>query len=202
MAVTGLIMILFLVFHVIGNFFIFRGPVAINGYRAFLHEQIGLLWAVRIILLVSVLAHALAASQLMAISRAARHGRYAKQVPRTATVASLSMRLSGLLIGAFIFFHILHFSTGSIAPVPFDEPDPYGNVVRNFRVPWVAGLYITAMIFVGLHLHQGAFGWFRTLGFRRRSARPLSKPLAVLVAVFVWLGFTIIPVAVLTHRIH
>lgn len=195
-------MILFLIFHVIGNFFVFRGPEAINGYRAFLHGQLGFLWAVRFILIISLFFHILAASQLMAISRAARPVGYAKQVPQAATLASLSMRLSGLLIGAFIFFHILHLSTGSIAPVPFEEPDAYGNIVRNFRIPWVAGLYLTALAFVGLHLHQGAFGWFRTLGFRRRGSRSLSKPIAVIVAVFVWLGFTVIPIAVLTHRVR
>lgn len=202
MAITGLIWILFLVFHVIGNFFVFRGAEAMNGYRHFLHSQIGFLWAVRAVLIVSLLLHVLAASQLMAISRAARGGDYKKQVAQTATISSLSMRLSGLLIGAFIVFHILHFSTGSILPGLHVAPDAYGNILRSFRVPWVAGLYIVAMLFVGLHLHQGAFGWFRTLGFRRRRARPLSRPIAVLVAVFVWLGFTLIPIAVLTNSVR
>lgn len=202
MAITGIIMILFLIFHVIGNFFLFRGAEAMNGYRAFLHSQIGFLWAVRIILIVSLLLHILAASQLMAISRAARGHRYQTLVPQAATIASRSMRLSGLLIGAFIVFHILHFSTGSIRPEAYVAPDVYGNITRSFRVAWVSGLYLVAMIFVGLHLHQGAFGWFRTLGFRRRGPRPLSRPLAVLVAVFVWLGFSLIPVAVLTQSVR
>lgn len=202
MAVTGIIMILFLIFHVIGNLFIFRGAEAMNGYRAFLHGEMGFLWAVRIILIVSLLLHVLAASQLMALSRAARRHPYRRQEPQAATLASLSMRLSGVLIGAFIVFHILHFSTGSILPALYDEPDAYGNIIRSFRVAWVSGLYLVALLFIGLHLHQGAFGWFRTLGFRRRGPRPLSRPLAVLVAVFVWLGFTLIPVAVLTQSVR
>lgn len=202
MAVSGLVMILFLIFHVVGNFALFRGPEAINGYSAFLHGLPGLLWLVRIVLLLSVLVHMLAAAQLMAISRAARTVRYARVLPQAATVASLSMRLSGILIAAFIFFHILHFTTGSIQPAPFAVGNPYANITQNFRIPWVAGLYITAMIFIGLHLHQGAFGWFRTLGLRRRGRRPLYRPIAVVVAVFVWLGFTIVPVAVLLNRVR
>lgn len=202
MAITGLIMMLFLFFHVLGNFFIFRGPEVLNRYRAFLHDEIVLLWIVRAVLIISLLLHTLAASQLMAISREARPVGYRKLVPQAATVASLSMRLSGVLIFAFIVFHILHLSTGSILPSLFNEPDTYGNVVRGFRVPWVSGLYFLAMIFLGLHLYQGAFGWFRTLGFRRKSDNSLSRPLALVVAVFIWLGFTIIPLAVLTHSLR
>lgn len=203
MAVTGVIMIAFLIAHVLGNFAIFQGPEALNAYSAFLHGQAaGLLWLVRIVLVLSLFFHVLAASQLMSISRGARQKGYARQNHRAATLASLSMRLSGLLIAAFIVFHILHLSTGSIQPVPFDAPNVYANVVGGFRVPWVAGLYLVSMLFVGLHVFHGAFAYFRTLGLRRRSNRSLSKPIAVVVAVFVWLGFTIIPLAVMTNRVQ
>lgn len=202
MAISGIIMLVFLVFHVVGNLSMFRGPEAINGYRAFLHGLPGLLFAVRFILLIAVLVHILAAAQLMVRARAARPIGYARTVPQASTVASRSMRLSGLLVAAFIFFHILHLSTGSILPSIYVAPDTYGNIVRSFRIPWVAGLYIVAMVFIGLHLHQGAFGWYRTLGLRRHHPRSLSRPLAVVVAVFVWLGFTLIPVAVLLHRVR
>jgi len=202
MAVTGVIMIAFLIVHVVGNFILFRGPEAMNAYSAFLHGQAFLLWTVRIVLLLSLFLHILAASQLMVISRAARHEDYARQHHRAATLASLSMRLSGLLIAGFIVFHILHLTTGSIRPVPFATHDVYANVVGGFQVPWVAALYLVAMLFVGLHVYHGGFAYFRTLGLRRRGNRPLSRPLAVVVAVFVWLGFTIIPLAVMTHSVR
>lgn len=202
MAVTGVIMIAFLIGHVLGNLILFRGPEAMNAYSAFLHGQVTLLWTVRIVLILSLFFHVLAASQLMAISRGARDKGYARQSFRAATLASLSMRLSGLLIAGFVVFHILHLTTGSIQPVPFAATDVYANVVGGFRVPWVAALYLVAMLFVGLHVYHGGFAYFRTLGFRRKSQRPLSKPLAMIVAIFVWLGFTIIPLAVMTNRVR
>lgn len=202
MAVTGVIMIAFLIAHVIGNFALFRGAEAMNAYRALLHGQAGLLWVVRIVLILSLFFHVLAASQLMSLSRGARRKGYSRQNHRAATLASLSMRLSGLLIAGFIVFHILHLSTGAIRPAPFDAPNAYANVVGGFQVPWVAALYLVSMLFVGLHVFHGAFAYFRTLGLRRRGNRSLSKPIAVVVAVFVWLGFTIIPLAVMTNRIQ
>lgn len=202
MAVTGVIWIAFLIAHVLGNFTLFRGAEAMNAYSAFLHGQATLLWTVRIVLIVALFFHVLAASQLMAISRGARDKGYARQSYRAATLASLSMRLTGVLILAFVVFHILHLTTGSIQPVPFDATNVYANVVGGFRVPWVAALYLVAMLFVGLHVYHAGFAYFRTLGFRRRSGRPLSRPIAVAVAVFVWLGFTIIPLAVMTNSVR
>ncbi|MDQ6830151.1 MAG: succinate dehydrogenase cytochrome b subunit [Gemmatimonadota bacterium] len=197
MAVTGLIFVGFVIGHLSGNLLVFRGPEKINAYSAFLHSLGGLLWVVRVVLLVSVILHATAAYQLTALARAARPIGYAEYAPQVSTFAARTIRWGGTLILVFVILHLLHFTTGTLQPVPFSEHDVYANVVGAFRIWWVAALYIVAMIALGLHLYHGAWSSFRTLGAIRPSAHPLKRTVAAAVAVLVWLGFTLVPVAIL-----
>lgn len=197
MAVTGLIMIAFLAGHVAGNLLVFRGAVALDTYSAFLKREATALWAVRCILFVSVILHVVAAAQLAALDRAARPRDYKRTEAQAATVASRTMRIGGVLIAVFVVFHLLHFTTGTIHPAPFEETRVYQNVVGSFRIWWVAALYVVAMVAIGLHLYHGGWSWLRTLGFSRPSAEPLRRPLAAVVAGLIWAGFTVIPVAIL-----
>lgn len=195
MAVTGLILIAFLISHVASNLTIFQGPKHLNAYAAFLRELGPLLWVARGILLVAALLHIVAALQLTRLDRAARPTRYAVYKPQAATLASRTMRWGGVLLLAFIIFHILHFTTGALHPA-FVAGDVYANVIRGFQVPWVVALYVVAMIAVGLHLYHGAWSGFRTLGVNRASAQPLSHRVSLVFAALIWLGFTVIPLAV------
>src|SRR5512133_1300464 len=111
MAVTGIIMILYLLAHVSGNLLIFGGPDSINGYAALLHRTLPLLWFVRTVLLVSIVLHILAGYQLTRRSWAARPVAYQKRVPQASTWASRSMRTGGVAIALFVTFHILHLTT-------------------------------------------------------------------------------------------
>jgi succinate dehydrogenase / fumarate reductase cytochrome b subunit len=106
------------------------------------------------------------------------------------------MRLGGLLIAGFIAFHLLHLTTGTLRPAPFEEGRVYDNVVGGFQVWWVALVYIVAMIAIGLHLFHGGWSFVRTLGLSRPSPSPLHRPVAAVLAVLVWAGFTSIPLAV------
>ena len=196
MAVTGAILIAFLIGHVTGNLLVFRGAGPLDAYSAFLKREPAVLWLVRAILLASVVLHIVAAAQLKLLDRAARPKRYARLEPQAATLASRTMRVGGVVIALFIVFHLLHLTTGSIRPAPFAEGRVYDNVIGGFQVWWVTAIYVVAMIAIGLHLWHGAWSFLRTLGLSRPSASPLHRPFAAAVALVIWAGFTSIPLAI------
>jgi succinate dehydrogenase / fumarate reductase cytochrome b subunit len=205
MAVTGLILVAFVIGHMAGNLQVFIGPAKMNAYAAFLKSTGELLWLVRLGLLAALLLHVLMAWQLTRIKANARPVRYERQDPQVATVASRTMRWGGVLLLVFIVFHILHFTTGTVFPVAsrpdalypaFNPTDVYGNVISAFRNPWVVIFYVIAMLFLMLHLFHGAWSSVRTLGLTKPSAHPLQRRISTAIALIVWLGFTAVPVAV------
>lgn len=196
MGATGLLMVAFLIGHMVGNLQIYLGAERLNAYSRFLHGLGEILWLVRGVLLAALLLHIVAAVQLTRIDLAARPVKYGTLSPQASTFASRTIRLGGLFLAFFIVFHLLHFTTGTIQPVPFSTSDVYGNVVGAFVVPWVAALYVVAMLVVGLHLYHGAWSAVRTLGVAPASPAPLERPVATVLAAVVWLGFTLVPVGV------
>lgn len=198
MAVTGIIGIGFLIAHVVGNLMIFRGPVVLNDYSHFLHGPAGeLLWLVRVVLIVAVILHIIAAWQLTQRSHAARPVAYARREPQISTIASRLMRWGGVILLVFIVVHILHFTTGTIRPAgTFEEGNVYSNVVASFRIWWVVLFYVIAMAFLGLHLYHGAWSSVRTLGATGESPDPFHRRASATLAILVWLGFTLVPLAV------
>ena len=90
----------------------------------------------------------------------------------------------------FIVFHLLHLTTGTIAPVPFDKLDVYRNVVGGFRVSWVAAVYLVSMALVGIHVWHGAWASFRSAGLQLPARRPRRRPVAWALALVLWTGFT------------
>ncbi len=205
MAVTGIILVAFVVLHMLGNLQVFVGPEKMNRYAAFLQGLGELLWLARIILLIALILHVMMAWQLMQRSRMARPLGYQQREPQVSTVASRTMRWGGVLILVFVIFHILHFTTGTLFPYAsrtdamypaFDHANVYGNIIAAFRSPWVVTFYVVAMLFLLLHLFHGAWASLRTLGLVKPSPRPLQRPVATIIALAVWLGFTAIPVAV------
>lgn len=199
MGVTGIIGIGFLLAHITGNMLVFKGSEAINSYSHFLHGSgAELLWLARVVLIAAVILHIAAAYSLTQQSHAARPTDYAKRVPQASTLASRFMRWGGVLILVFIVVHILHFTTGTISPGgAYVEGDVYHNVVQSFRVWWVAVFYMLSMAVLGLHLYHGAWGSARTLSIAGDSPHPMHRRLPMLIALVVWLGFTIVPLAVL-----
>ena len=210
MAVTGLIGIGFVIAHMAGNLQAFVGRDKLNAYGALLHGPMAeLLWIVRLVLIVAVVLHVLMAYQLTMRARAARPVDYRQRSPQVSTWASRTMRWGGVLLLLFIVLHILHFTTGQIDPAGSYEGvdaagrhDVYGNLVSSFRIWWVTGFYVLAMIFLGLHLYHGAWSSMRTLGYAKPSPHPLHRRIAMVVAVVIWLGFTIVPLGVLAGVIH
>jgi succinate dehydrogenase / fumarate reductase cytochrome b subunit len=198
MAVSGIIGIAFLILHMLGNLQIFQGPARINGYAAMLHGPLAeVVLAQRIVLIVAVVVHVVMAWQLTMRARAARPAAYARRKPQASTLASRTMRVGGVLLLVFIPVHILHFTTGDIRPAGVFTPgDIFGNAIASFHVPWVVAFYVLAMIALGLHLYHGAWSSVRTLGLAGSKPHPLHRPVALLLALALWLGFTIVPVAI------
>jgi succinate dehydrogenase / fumarate reductase cytochrome b subunit len=210
MGITGLIGIGFVIVHMAGNLQAFVGQEKINAYSAMLHGPLNeLLWLVRIVLIVAVVLHVLMAYQLTRRSADARPIGYQRKTPQVATVASRTMKWGGVLLLVFIVFHILHFTTETIDPAGWrgmtdvrGNHDIYGDIVASFHIWWVAAFYIVAMLALGLHLYHGAWSSVRTLGYAKPSPNPLHRRIALVVAVGVWLGFTLVPVGVIAGLIR
>lgn len=201
MAVTGLIMLGYLITHALANLLVFQpvrpGTVPlINQYSATLHGAPLLLWVARLVLIASLILHIWSAYNLSRRDWRARPVKYNKHDYQAATYASRTMRWGGVAIFIFIVLHLLHFTTGSIYP-SFVEGDPYDNVRNSFHNPVVAVLYILAMAAVGLHLYHGAWSSFKTLGLTRPGDNPLQHRFSAFVAGFLWLGFTLIPLGII-----
>jgi succinate dehydrogenase / fumarate reductase cytochrome b subunit len=196
MAVTGLIMVAYLIIHVLANLLVFQGPSKINAYSAFLHGTGGALWAARLVLLGALVLHVVAAVQLAGRRFDARPVGYAGgREPQVSTWASRTIRWGGGLILGFLVYHILHFTVGTAHP-DFVEGDPYHNVSTGFHNLGVVIVYLVAMAAVGLHLYHGLWSSGRSLGMSPPSPNPFRRTAALVLALVIWLGFTVIPLAV------
>ena len=210
MAVSGLVGVAYLVLHIAGNLKAFDGSESLNSYAHFLHGPAAeVTWIVRVVLLAAVILHVLMAYQLTTRARRARPVAYREREPQVSTLASRTMRWGGVFLLVFIVFHILHFTLGKIDPAGAfglvdgsGGRDVYGNVVASFHVWWVTLLYLAAMVFLGLHLYHGAWSSVRTLGYSKASPTPLKRQIAMVVAVAIWLGFTLVPLGVVAGFIR
>lgn len=205
MAVTGLIGIGFVILHMAGNLQVFLGAEKINAYGALLKGPLAeLTWLLRITLIVAVVLHVVMALQLTRRAAAARPVGYRMRDPQVSTLASRTLRWGGLLLVVFIVLHILHFTTRTVDPAGYanrldaaGHHDVYGNIVGSFRIWWVSLFYIVSMIALGLHLFHGAWASVRTLGYAKPAEHPLKRKIAMGIAAVVWLGFTVVPLAVI-----
>jgi succinate dehydrogenase / fumarate reductase cytochrome b subunit len=196
MAISGLILFGFLIAHMLGNLQVFLGREVMNHYAESLHANPPLLWTARIILLVMVALHIWASVQLALLKKDARPVAYVKYGNVQASYASRTMMWSGPIIAAFVIFHLLHLTTGTVHP-NFVELDAYDNVVNGFLVIPATIAYIVAMVLVGFHLSHGIWSMFQSLGFSHPRYTPMIKTFA---AVFSWVliaGFISVPIAVL-----
>jgi succinate dehydrogenase / fumarate reductase, cytochrome b subunit len=200
MAVTGLAMIAFLITHMLANLQVFAGPLKINEYAASLRKLGPLLWLARGGLLVALILHVVAAYQLTQRTSSARPVGYAHAEPQVSTMAARTIRWGGVLLLVFVVLHLLHLTFGTIHPA-FDGKDVYGNVIAAFQIWWVAVLYLLAMIGLGLHLYHGTWSSIRTLGLTRPTADPLKRRVAAVLAWALYLGFSVIPIAVFARMV-
>ncbi len=196
MAVTGIIGVGFVIGHMSGNLLMFKGQEAMHDYALLLRTSMPLLYAVRAVLVLSVILHAVSAYQLTMRSRAARRQDYAERRPQVTTFAARTIRWGGVLLLVFIVVHLLQLTLG-VAHPDFRELDPYHNVLTGLANPLIAALYLLAMSALGLHLYHGTWAAVRTLGAARPAAQPLKRVVALVLAVVVAAGFMLVPLATL-----
>ncbi|MFE2045477.1 succinate dehydrogenase [Streptomyces sp. NPDC059477] len=204
MAVSGLVMLLYLIAHMIGNLKIFFGPEDINDYAHWLrtmgepvlHYEWAL-WLVRIVLVVAVVAHAVSAYQLSRRDIKARPSKYVHKKPR-ASYATRTMRWGGIILGLFIVWHILDLTTGTVHPGGYEHLKPYQNIIDTFSTWYGNTIYLVAMLALGLHVRHGFWSAAQTLGAGSRSRDRALKTVANVLAAVLTLGFIAVPVGVMT----
>lgn len=200
MAVTGVVLVLFLISHMISNVLVFVDPQHLDDYAAWLRSFGALLWVARLGLLTAVAIHIAAAWQLTQMARTARPTSYNRHEYRIASYAARTMRWGGVLLLIFIVFHILHLTLGVVHP-NFVEGAVSRNLETGLAVPAVAVFYAVAMIFLGLHFGHGIWSVFQTLGFNHPAWNTTRVVIAVTLAVLVAGGLLTIPVAALLGRL-
>ena len=225
MAVTGLFLFLFVLGHMAGNLKLLQGceaaapgdvaaglsypgqVCAMDTYAEFLRDvgypalpHGALLWGFRIALLIAVGVHAVAAFQLWKKSREARGSRYAKEKNLSFSYASRTMRWGGVILAAFIVYHILHFTTGQA-----HTDYVYGGVHRNFVIafqnPLVWGAYVVAQAALCFHVYHGVWSATQTLGVDNPRIELVRRPAAAAFALLLFVGFLTPPTLVLTGAI-
>lgn len=206
MAVTGIVLVGFVIGHMWGNLKMFSGPDEINAYSRFLRD-VGmpelaygqLLWAVRITLLLCVALHITAAYQLTRMSWAARPVAYNVKRDVETTFSGRMMRWGGVLLIFFVIFHLLHLTAGAVGfrPGQYKHLAVYQNVTAAFSVWPVALFYVIAMGALCLHLDHGIWSMLQTLGWSTARSERMLKTASRIIAIVVFLGFSSVPVSVL-----
>jgi succinate dehydrogenase / fumarate reductase cytochrome b subunit len=208
MAVSGFVLFLFVVAHLLGNLQIFLGPEAINRYGYFLQSNVEIIWPARIFLLLMIGFHIWSAIKLSAENKAARPVPYANWNPTTASYASRTMLASGIIIFVFIIYHLLHYTvqvqyingTGQNF-VTFEDPqkrhDIFKMMVVGFRNIWVSGFYIIGIGLLCLHLSHGVSSMFQSLGLKNKTYGPYLDAASRAIAWLIFLGYVSIPIAIL-----
>jgi succinate dehydrogenase / fumarate reductase cytochrome b subunit len=206
MAVTGILLVLFLFAHMAGNLKIFFGGATFDHYAHWLRSigtpllpETWYLWIQRTVLTVAVIAHIVAATVLARRARAARAVKYTHRPKVQGSYAARTMRWGGVIVLLFVIFHILDLTTGTLNPVG-DPQHPYANVVADFAPGrwYVTLFYALAIVAVGFHLRHGIFSAARTLGQRTARGERISRAVALILSIVLVVGYLSVPFAVMT----
>jgi succinate dehydrogenase / fumarate reductase cytochrome b subunit len=203
MALSGIILFLFVFAHMVGNLKMLLGRDAMNHYAEWLREvgypalpHMWGLWIFRIVLLAAVILHIVLALQLWSRGRAARSHGYGKSQDLSFSYASRTMRWGGVIIALFVVYHILHFTTGQLHS-DFVPGDAFHNYVVAFQQPLIWAVYLVAQLALCFHLYHGVWSVFQTLGANHPKYNRLRRPFAVAYALVVFIGFMTPPTLVL-----
>jgi len=194
MAVTGLLLLLFAIVHMVGHLQMFGGPALYNKYAAFLQALWEVKWPVRIGLIALLALHVILALGLVAKNRAARPIGYAEYRPKRASTAGRTMAITGLIVLAFLIFHIYHFTL-----MPTHPGDAYTMFVVAFRNVGLYVVYLAGILLLSVHLGHGGSVWLQSLGWRHPKY-PTDR-LGPAISAFLFLGYMIPPTAVLVGLI-
>ena len=207
-ALTGVLLFGFVIGHMAGNLKTFAGVGEggvhkLDHYAHFLRamgaEMLGtgnLLWLFRIGLLGALILHVVTIFQLQARNRGARPVEYSAYSPKASSIASRSMLLGGIVILAFVVFHLAHLTLGVVSPTLFEHGHVYSNVYNAFKNPLYVGVYSVALIFLGLHMYHGLWSLTQTLGIDRPDRNAALRGGAKALAIVITLGFLAVPLGV------
>jgi succinate dehydrogenase / fumarate reductase cytochrome b subunit len=202
MAVTGLLMVLWVVGHLLGNLTIFWGPSGIDAYAVHLHELWPVVWTARIVMGLAVILHIILAIQLTLENWAAKPQKYAVSKSLRATFAGKYMIWTGLILAAFVGYHLLQF-TFRVTPGltlrtdALQRFDVYAMVVGALSNPLVGIIYLVAMASLFLHLFHGVQSGFQTLGLSNAILLPRYGVAGKVLSAFFLVGFGSIPAVIL-----
>jgi succinate dehydrogenase / fumarate reductase cytochrome b subunit len=201
MAVSGMVLVGFVIAHLVGNLQIFLGQEAINRYAEFLQSNLELIWPARIFLLVMLILHIMTSVQLSMEASAARPTSYESKKYIKASLASRTMIYSGFLVFAFIIYHLLHFTFLRVHPQysHFTDAkgrhDVYSMMVLSFQQPLICAAYIVPVFFLCFHLSHGISSMFQSLGLNTNRTRAGLAAWGSRLAWLIFLGYASIPIA-------
>src|SRR6476659_1280564 len=202
MAVSGIIFIGFVLLHMYGNLKAFAGHDAYNDYahhlRTFGEPMLpygGLLWVIRVVLILSLVVHVYSAVTLWRRAKNARTIKYVVKKNKHSTYASHLMRWGGVTLLLFIIWHLLNFTIGKVNVQGGPTNDPYNLVVDSFSTWWLTVIYLIAMAMLGAHLHHGIWSAAQTLGLTgTHGSRTRYKQFGFVLAVIITGGFSLVPI--------
>ena len=206
MAVSGLVFIAYVLLHMYGNLKAFAGHDAYNEYAHHLRTigepmlpESGLLWVLRVVLVLALVVHVYAAVALWRRAGKARTQRYQVKRNRGSSFSSRWMRWGGVTLLLFVIWHLLNFTVGKVNVTGGATNDPFNLLVDSFGVWWLTLIYLVAMLALALHLHHGTWSAAQTLGLTgTASARRRAKAAGWVLAVVIAGGFSLVPLAVLS----
>ena len=205
MAITGLIMVGFLLMHMYGNLKVFLGADAFNHYAHWLKGDIlyplvpsgTFIWIFRVFLLVAIVAHIWSAAVLTGRAHSARSSKYAVTKRLSQTYAARTMRWGGVILAGFLVFHLLQFTAQVVTTGFRAGSEPYDMVIASFSQWWVTLVYLVWVAIVCLHVRHGVWSALTTLGANTsEKARSFLNGLAWVIAIVLFVGFMIMPLAV------
>jgi succinate dehydrogenase / fumarate reductase cytochrome b subunit len=202
-ALTGVILLLFVVGHMIGNLQVFLGPEVFNAYGEKLRMFPALLWLVRAVIAMTAILHIVVTIRLTLLNNAARPIDYAQKRAVRATLASRTMVYSGLMLLAFVVYHLAHYTWKITNPqyqTMLDtggHPDIHAMVVAGFSNPLISVSYVVAMILLGFHLSHGIASVFQTAGWASTRTLPKIEKAATVITIILVLGYISIPISIL-----
>jgi succinate dehydrogenase / fumarate reductase, cytochrome b subunit len=208
MALTGGLLFSFVVIHLLGNLQFFWGPDSINRYAELLKANAFILWGTRLVLLSVFLLHVTTAASITLENWAARPVPYAVRVYPYTPFAARTIVVSGVMVFAFVVYHLLHFTAGMAQPQIMHYVDAKGRhdvyrmMIEGFRNPGVSAVYLVAMGLLYFHLRHGINSLFQSLGLKDRHYGPLLEQCARWIALAIFLGFCSIPLSVLAGLVR
>lgn len=205
MAVTGVLLLLFVIGHMLGNLQVFLGPEKLNAYAATLQGLGPLLWVIRLGLLAIFVVHIAAAAKVVAMSKAARPVPYQRRKDLATSFAARTMLVSGILVLLFVIYHVLHFTVGAIDLAGTygghdaeGRHDVYTMVVAGFQHLPTCAIYLVAMTLLCMHLSHGISSLMQTMGLRKAGNAATIDKVGPLAAGVIWLGNVSMPLAAIT----